>query len=209
MASFQSPRNLSLGAPVVIKDDGSLAPFEAVVTDGSSAHDDAKPAPDLPSFTSVVPEQGPRPTVHPFSADNIATISKHLKLLSDCFPGSLSLPLLIHLPRPPMQWLPNFFLLSHPMRWSALCIIRGHRLHPSVPAIGLTVPTPRLIGLQRSFIVLSAAAVSKITSISFRPVLMASGLMGVSSHWVLGTYTTIPKAPRGGAINRKHSFFLD
>jgi hypothetical protein len=56
--------------------------------------------------------------------------------------------------------------------------------------------------------VLLAAAIFEITSISFRPVLMASGLMGVSSHW-RWVHITITKAPRGGAINRKHSFFLD
>jgi hypothetical protein len=38
---------------------------------------------------------------------------------------------------------------------------------------------------------------------------MANGLMGGEFPLLLGTYTTIPKAPRGSAIDRKKSFFLD
>jgi hypothetical protein len=46
-----------------------------------------EPTPTLPSFHSIVPKRGSLPKVHPFSADDIATITQHLKLLSDCLSG--------------------------------------------------------------------------------------------------------------------------
>jgi hypothetical protein len=38
-------------------------------------------------FHSIVPKRGPLPKVNPFSADDIATITQHLKLLSDRLSG--------------------------------------------------------------------------------------------------------------------------
>ena len=54
-----------------------------------------------------------------------------------------------------------------------------------------------------------ADVVSVITIISFRPVLVANGLMGGGVPLLLGTNITILKAPCGGTINREQSFFLD
>ncbi len=78
--------------PVLIEDDGSLAPIEAVAKSPSLVPVDAVPTPELPLFTSVVPKQGPLPKVQPFSVDVITTISKHLKLLLDCLSGIVVSP---------------------------------------------------------------------------------------------------------------------
>jgi hypothetical protein len=51
-----------------------------------------EPTPMLPLFHSIVPKHGPLPKVHPFSADNIATITQHLKLLLDWLSGTAASP---------------------------------------------------------------------------------------------------------------------
>jgi hypothetical protein len=76
--------------PVLIEDDGSLAPVQEVVDTDSPAFNDAKL--DLPSFTSIVLKQGPCPKVKSFSADNIADIYNHLQLLLDCLSGDAASP---------------------------------------------------------------------------------------------------------------------
>ena len=58
-------------------------------------------------------------------------------------------------------------------------------LHRFVRVIVLMAPTLKLTGLRNSFIMPSAAVVSAITSISFRPVSMVSGLMAASSQSLL------------------------
>jgi hypothetical protein len=50
--------------PVLIEDDGSLAPVQDVVKTDSPAPNDAKP--DHPSFMSIVLKQGPHPKVKSF-----------------------------------------------------------------------------------------------------------------------------------------------
>ena len=55
---------------------------------------------------------------------------------------------------------------------------------------------------------LLGAAGSAIIGISYRPALMVNGLTG-EFPLSLGSYMTIPKAPRGGSIDREKSFFLN
>jgi hypothetical protein len=136
-----------------------------------------EPMPKLPSFHSIVPKHSPLPKVHPFSADNIATITQHLKLLSNRLSRIAALPLSTPLLRTLGPWPLNFCRLCHPTRWSAWCTVRGLCLRRYAPAIGPTVRIPKLTGLWRSFIVLLAAVVFAITRIFFRPVLMANGSM--------------------------------
>ncbi len=76
--------------PVLIEDDVSLAPVQEVVDTDSPASNVAKP--DLPSFTSIVLKQGPRPKVKSFSADNIAAIYSQLRLLPDHLSGVAASP---------------------------------------------------------------------------------------------------------------------
>ena len=64
-------------APVLVEnDDGS------VVLDSLSPRLGVPPADESPSFKSVDPKRGPVPKAPPFLADDIASISQHLKLLS-------------------------------------------------------------------------------------------------------------------------------
>ncbi len=85
-------------------------------------------------------------------------------------------------------------------RWSASCIVWGPCLCLSTPAIGVMVLTPRLTGLWRSFIMLWADVVSVITIISFRPVLVANGLMGGGGPFVAGHIYNYPE----GSLWRHH-----
>ncbi len=73
----------------------SLAPVQEVVATNSFAPKDTKL--DLPSFTSIVPKQGPCPKVQSFSADNIATIYNHLKMFAWVCCLSISLLLSVRL----------------------------------------------------------------------------------------------------------------
>jgi hypothetical protein len=193
----------------MIKDDGSLAPIKAVVTDGSSAHDDAKPEPGLPSFTSVIPERGPCPTVHPFFADNIATISKHLKLLSDCLSGITGSPSPDSSPLASDAVAPK--LLSSLSPDEVVCIV--HRPGSSPPPIR---PCNRSNGSNTKTHWTSEKlhhALGCRHFQNYKHILQTSldgkWVDGGEFPLVLGTYTTIPKAPWGVAINRKHSFFLE
>ena len=155
-----------------------------MIKNNSPAPVDAMPEPKLPSFTSVVPKQSPLPKAQPFSADNIATIPKHLKLLSNCLLGIADSSSLNSSPPNSNPVTPK--LLSSLSPDEVVRLVHCPGSSPTPVAIGLTVPTPRLTGLWRSFIALLAAPVSLIRSTSFRPALTANGLMGGSSlyRWV-------------------------
>jgi hypothetical protein len=73
--------------PMLIEDD-----CKTVVKMNHPAPVVIKPTPMLPLFHSIVPKRGPLPKVHPFSADDIATITQHLKLLSDWLSGIAASP---------------------------------------------------------------------------------------------------------------------
>jgi hypothetical protein len=75
-SAFQATMDSS--DPMLIEDD-----CETVVKMNPPAPVVIEPTPILPSFHSIVPKRGPLPKVLPFSADNIATITQHLKLLLD------------------------------------------------------------------------------------------------------------------------------
>ncbi len=70
---------------MLIEDDGSLAPVQEVIKTDSPPLNYINP--DLLSFTSIVLKQGPHLKVKSFSADNIAAICNHLKLLLDRLSG--------------------------------------------------------------------------------------------------------------------------
>jgi hypothetical protein len=82
--------NFTSKSLVLIEDDGSLAPIQEVVDTDSPSPNGVKL--DLPSFTSIVPKQGPRPKVKSFSADNIVAIYNHLQILSDRLSGVAASP---------------------------------------------------------------------------------------------------------------------
>ena len=74
-------------APVLVEnDDGS------VVLDSVSPRLGIPPAVESPSYKSVVPKQGPVPKAPPFLANDIASISQHLKLLLDRLSGLADSP---------------------------------------------------------------------------------------------------------------------
>jgi hypothetical protein len=208
-ASSQSPSNLSLVTPAVIEDDGSLAPVEVVVTDGSLAHDDTKPVPNLTPFTSVVPEWGPCPTVHPFSADGIVTISKHLKLLLDCLSGITESPSPDSSPPASDAVAPLLLSSLSPDEVVRLVHCPGSLPPPIHPCDRSNRSDTKTYWTSEEL----HCALGCCRFQNYKHILQTS----LDGKWVdggefplaLSTYTTIPKAPRGGAINREHSFFLD
>ena len=175
-----SPPALCLSdAPVLIEDDGS-----------SVTNDDATPPADdvesgLPTFSSLVPKQVRRASSTSFSPDDLALISKQLQVLSDRLSGITVPPL----PSPPVSGAPvsdsdtpRLYPLSHRRMSFGFFIVPVPFLHRFVRVIVLMAPTLKLTGLRNSFIMPSAAVVSAITSISFRPVSMVSGLKAASSQ---------------------------
>jgi hypothetical protein len=69
-------------APVLVENDNGLVALAPV-----SPRLEGPPAGESPCYKSIVPKREPVPTAPPFSADDIAVISKHLKLLSDRLSG--------------------------------------------------------------------------------------------------------------------------
>ena len=74
-------------APVLVKNEDEL-----VMLDPVSPRLGVPPAVESPSFKSVVPKRGPVLKAPPFSANAIASISQHLKLLLDCLSGLADSP---------------------------------------------------------------------------------------------------------------------
>ena len=170
-------------APVLVveNDDGLVA------LDPVSPQLGVLPAVESPSFRSVVPKRGPVPKAPPFSADDIASISQHLKLLSDCLSGLADSPSHVSAPPAPKPVAPKLLLSLSPdevvrlVHRPVLCLCRY------VLAIVPTALTQKRIRPRRSFIVLLGVAVFAIIRTSSRPVWMANGLMGASScyRWAL------------------------
>jgi hypothetical protein len=168
-----------------------------------------EPTPTLLLFHSIVPKRGPLPKVNPFSADNIATITQHLKLLSDHLSGIAASSSLGSSPQDSGPVAPKLLSSLSPNEVVHL-VHRPGSLPPLVRPCdwsnGLNTKTHwtseelhRALGCRRFR--------------NYKHILQTS----LDGEWIdggefpllLGTYTTISKAPRGSAIDRKKSFFLD
>jgi hypothetical protein len=209
MDSSKSPHHPPLADPVLIEDDGSLAPIKAVVKTNPPAPVVTKSTLMLPSFTSVVLKRGPLPKVHPFLADNIATISKHLKLLSDRLSGIAISPSPDSSPQDSNPVAPN--LLSSLSPDKVVCLVHHPGslpppVHPCDRSNGSNTKTHwTLEELHRALGCRQFRNYKHILQTS----LDGEWIDGGEFPLLLGTYTTIPKAPCGGAIDREQSFFLD
>ena len=83
------------------------------------------------------------------------------------------------------QLLPDFSQLSHRMTLLSLFIVRVPFFHRFVNVTAQMVPTLKLTGRRRGFIVLLDAFASAITSISFKRVSMANEWMAVNFRCLL------------------------
>ncbi len=191
-------------APVLVveNDDGLVA------LDPVSPQLGVLPTVESPSFRSVVPKRGPVTKAPPFSADDIASISQHLKLLSDCLSGLADSPSPVSPPAPePVA--PK--LLSSLSPDEVVWLV--HRPGSSPPPVR---PCNRSNGsdtkMHRTSEELHRALGCRRFR-NYRHIIQTS----LDGEWVdggkfplsLGSYTTIPKAPRGGSIDWEKSFFLD
>ncbi len=167
------------------------------------------PAVESPSFRSVVPKQGPVLKAPPFLANDIVSISQHLKLLSDHLSGFADSPSPASAPLAFEPVAPK--LLSSLSPDEVVCLV--HRpgslplpVRPCNWSNGSNTKTHwTLEELHR--------ALGCRQSCNYWHIIQTS----LDGQWVdggeflllLGSYTTIPKAPRGGSIDREKSFFLD
>ncbi len=196
-------------APVLIEDDGS-----------SEDNDDATlPADDvesgLPTFPSLVPKQVRRASSRSFSPNDLALISKQLQVLSDHLSGITVPPL----PSPPAvsdsgapvsdSDAPR--LLSSLSQEDVVRLV--HRPGSAPPPV---CPCDRSNGSDTKTHWTSEELHCALGCRHFRNYMhiLQTSLDG---QWMdggefpvsLGAFTTIPKAPRGKAINHEQSFYLD
>jgi hypothetical protein len=191
-------------APVLVKNDDGL-----VVLDSVSPRLGIPPAVKSPSFKSVVPKRGPVPKAPPFLANNIASISQHLKLLLDCLSGLADSPSPASTPPALKPVAPKLLLTLTPDEVARLIHCPGSLPPPFCPCYrsnGSNTKTHwtseelhRALGCRRFR--------------NYWHIIQTS----LDGKWVdggefplsLGSYTTIPKAPRGGSIDCEKSFFLN
>lgn len=187
--------------PALIEDDTSQ--------DGGSYLVDA-PASDLPQFTSLVPKQVRRRQSTTFSPDDLALISKQLQVLSDRLSG-------VTAPPPPPSPQPTDSASVAPRLLSSLSqdeVVRlVHRPGSELPPVR---PCDRSNGsdtkthwtseeLHRALGCRRFRNYKHILQTSLDGQWMDGGEFPMS----LGSFTSIPKAPRGAAIDRERSFYLD
>ena len=195
-----SPGHHPSDAPALIEDDGSL-------DGGLSPVDDTESA--LPTITSLVPKQVRRRPSVPFSPDDLALLSKHLQVLSDRLSGATAPP-----PSPSTQ--PTGLTPGAPRLLSSLSkdeVVRlVHRPGSALPPVR---PCDRSNGSDNKTHWTSEELHRALGCRRFRNykhILQTSldgqWLDGGEFPMSLGSFTTIPKAPRGGAIDREQSFYL-
>jgi hypothetical protein len=193
------------GNPVLIEGNGLIAQVACDVNDDS-------PPPivdtelELPTFFSLVPKQHQRAKSTTFLVDDLALISEHLQVLSDRLSGLTVFP-------PPSSGLDPvapklLFSLSHEE------VVRlGHCPGSALPPVH---PCDRSNGSNTKTHWTSEelnCAHSCRWFHNYKHIIQTS----LDGQWIdgrefpvsLGALTTIPKAPRGGAIDRKQSFYLD
>jgi hypothetical protein len=195
--------------PVLIEDDGSLAPIKVVVKTISPALVVAKPTPVLPLFTSVVLKRGPLPKVHPFLADNIAAISKHLKLLLDCLSGIAISPSPDSSPQDSNPVAPKHLSSLSPNEVVRLMHHPGSSPPPVRPCDWSNGSDTKTHWPSEELHRALGCRWFHNCKHILQTSLDGKWIDGGEFPLLLGTYTTIPKAPRGSTIDRKWSFFLD
>ena len=208
-APASPPALRPLDAPVLIEDDGS-----------SGDNDVAKPSADdvesdLPAFSSLVPKQVRHASSKTFSPNDLALISKQLQVLSDRLSGITvpplpSPPAVLYLDAPVSDWDTPRLLSSLSQEDVVRLVHRPGSVPPPVR------PCDRSNGsdtkthwtseeLHRALGCRRFRNYKHILQTSLDGQWMDGGKFQVS----LGAFTTIPKAPRGKAINCEQSFYLD
>jgi hypothetical protein len=199
-----SPELRLSGDPVLIEDNDLIAQVACDVNDDS-------PPPivdtelELPMFFSLVPKQLRWAKSTTFLVDDLALISKHLQVLSDRLSGlTVSLP--------PSSGLDPVApkLLSSLSHEEVVWLV--HRPGSTLPPV---CPCDRSNGSDTKTHWTSEELHRALGCRWFRnyKYIIQTSLDG---QWIdggefpvlLGAFMTIPKAPRGGAIDRKQSFYL-
>ncbi len=190
--------------PVLFEDDCKM-----IVKMNPPAPVVIEPTPMLPLFHSIVLKRGPLPKVHPFFAYDIATITQHLKLLSDHLSGITASPSPDSSPQDSGPMAPKLLSSLSPDKVVRLV----HRPGSSPPPVR---PYDRSNGSDTKTHWTSEELHHALGCRRFRNYkhILQTSLYG---KWIdggefpllLSTYTTMPKAPCGSAIDCKKSFFLD
>ena len=164
---------------------------------------------ESPSFKSVVPKTGLVPKVPPFLANNIASISQHLKLLPDRLSGLADSPSPASAPLEIKPVAPTLLSSLSPGEVVRLVHCSGSLplpIHPCNWSNGSDTKTHwTLEELHRALGCRQFCNYWRIIQTSLDSEWVDGGEFPLS----LGSYKTIPKAPRGGSIDCKKSFFLD
>ncbi len=164
---------------------------------------------ESPSFKSVVPKQGPVPKVPPFLADNIASVSQHLKLLSDCLSGLADPPSPAPAPPEIEPVAPKLLSSLSPDEVVRLVHRPGSSPPPVCPCNWSNGSnTKKHWTLEELHHALECRRFR-----NYRHIIQTS----LDGEWIdkgefpllLGSYMPIPKAPHEGSIDCEKSFFLD
>ncbi len=201
-SAFRATTNSS--DPVLIEDD-----CKTVVKMNPPAPVVIEPMPMLPLFHSIVPKHGPLPKIYPFFADDIATITQRLKLLLDRLSGIADSPSPDSSPQDSRPMAHK--LLSSLSPNEVVCLVHclGSLPSPVRPCDWSNGSNTKIHWNSEEL----HCALGCCCFRNYKHILQTS----LDGKWIdggefplsLGTYTTIPKAPRGSAIDRKKSFFLD
>ncbi len=200
-----SPELCLSGDLVLIEDDGLIAQVACDVNDDS-------PPPivnmesELPTFFSLVPKQLRRAKSTTILVDDLALISKHLQVLSDRLSGLMVSP-------PPCSGsdpaAPK--LLSSLSHEEVVWLVHrpGSTLPPVCPCDWSNGSDTKTHWISEELY----CALGCCWFRNYKHIIQTS----LDSQWIdggefpvsLGVFTTIPKAPRSGAIDCKQSFYLD
>ncbi len=194
-----------LGNPVLIEDDGLIAQVACDVNNDSPPPI-VDTEPELPTFFSLVPKQLCQAKSTTFLMDNLALIFKHLQVLLDRLSGlTVSLP-------------PS--LGSDPVAPKLLSSLSHEEVVWLVHRPGSTLPPVRPCDRSNGSDTKTHWTSEELHRAlgcrwfrNYKHIIQTS----LDGQWIdggefpvsLGAFTTIPKAPRGGAIDREQSFYLD
>ena len=134
---------------------------------------------------TVVSKRSPVLKPPPFLADNIASISQQLKLLSDHLSGLADSPSPALAPPVLVPVAPKLLSSLSPDKVVRLVHCLGSLSLPVRPCNWSYGSDTKTHWTRRSFTVLLGATVSAIIGTSYRPASMANGLMGGSFHYCL------------------------
>jgi hypothetical protein len=193
------------GNPVLIEDDGSIAQVACDVNnDLPPPIDDTES--EVSTFVSLVPKQVCRAKSTTFLVDDLALISKHLQVLLDRLSGLTVSP-------PPSLGLDPVApkLLSSLSHEEVVRLVHrpGSTLPPVCPCDLSNGSNTKTHWTSEEL----HCALGCCCFHNYKHIIQTS----LDGQWIdggeflvlLGAFTTILKAPRGGAIDRKQSFYLD